>query len=356
MLGDPRFFAQAGPLTLAEIAAAAGATLPAGADPARCFARAAPLDAATADSISFLEGARYAAALAASRAGACLMREADAAKAPDGMLVLACAQPYLAWARVLALFHPAAADRAAIDPAARIDPTARLDDGVAVRAGAVIGPRARIGAGALIGENAVVGEGVVLGAGCVIGALASVSHAILGDRVAIGPGARIGHAGFGFAPGPGGFVSVPQLGRVLIGDDADIGANTTIDRGSGQDTVIGAGCRIDNLVQIGHNVRLGRHCVIVSQAGVSGSTIVGDRAMLAGQAGLTGHLRIGTGARIGAQAGVMGDVPAGADVIGSPAQPVRDAWRAIAALNRLARPAGRAARVGGVGAAGQDKG
>ncbi|WP_291295970.1 UDP-3-O-(3-hydroxymyristoyl)glucosamine N-acyltransferase [Elioraea sp.] len=349
MLGDARFFGQAGPFTLAEIAAATGAAIPAGTDPARRFLRAAPLDAATADSVSFLESARYAAALGASRAGACLMREADAAKAPAGMIVLACAQPYLAWARALGLFHPAAPAAGTIDQAARIDPTARLGGDVTVRAGAVIGARALVGAGSVIGENAVVCEGVVLGEGCVIGALASVSHAILGDRVAIGPGARIGHAGFGFAPGPAGFVSVPQLGRVLIGDDADIGANTTIDRGSGQDTVIGAGCRIDNLVQIGHNVRLGRHCVIVSQVGISGSTIVGDRAMLGGQAGLTGHLKVGTGARIGAQAGVMGDVPAGADVIGSPAQPVRDAWRAIAALNRLAKPAGR-------GVAGQDKG
>lgn len=345
MLGDARFFSRKGPFTLAEIAAAVGASLPAGADPARLFARAAPLDAAAADSISFLENARYAAALAASRAGACLMREAEAAKAPPGMLVLACAQPYLAWARVLALFHPELAAPGLIDASARIDPSALLGPGVTVRPGAVIGARAAIGAGSVIGENAVIGAGVVLGAACVIGALASVSHAILGDRVAIGPGARIGHAGFGFAPGPAGFVAVPQLGRVLIGDDADIGANTTIDRGSGQDTVVGAGCRIDNLVQIGHNVRLGRHCVIVSQVGISGSTIVGDRAMLGGQAGLTGHLKVGTGARIGAQAGVMGDVPAGADVIGSPAQPVRDAWRAIAALNRLAKPAARGAAV-----------
>jgi UDP-3-O-[3-hydroxymyristoyl] glucosamine N-acyltransferase len=341
MLGDARFFAREGPFTLAEIAAASGATLPAGADAARLFTRAAPLDAASPDAVTFLENSRYAASLAGSRAGACLMREAEAAKAPPGMLVLACPQPYLAWARVLALFHPDEPDAALIDASARIHPTALLAEGVTIRPGAVIGARSAIGAGAVIGENAVIGAGVVLGAGCVIGALASVSHAILGERVAIGPGARIGHAGFGFAPGPGGFVSVPQLGRVLIGDDADIGANTTIDRGSGQDTVIGAGCRIDNLVQIGHNVRLGRHCVIVSQAGISGSTIVGDRAMLGGQAGLTGHLKVGTGARIGAQAGVMGDVPAGADVIGSPAQPVRDAWRAIATLNRLAKPAVR---------------
>jgi UDP-3-O-[3-hydroxymyristoyl] glucosamine N-acyltransferase len=349
VLGDPRFFAGTGALTLAEVARAAGVALPEGVDGGRLFHRPAPLDAAGPDDISFLENARYAATLAASRAGACLLRPADAAKAPPGMIVLASPNPYLAWARVLARFFAEMPAAGTIDVTARVHPTALLGPGVTIAAGAVIGARAAIGAGCVVGENAVIGAGVVLGSACVIGALASVSHAILGERVAVGPGVRIGHAGFGFAPGPAGFESVPQLGRVLIGDDADIGANTTIDRGSIQDTVIGAGCRIDNLVQIGHNVRLGRHCVIVSQAGISGSTVIGDGAMLAGQAGLTGHLRIGARARIGAQAGVMEDVPAGADVIGSPARPVREMWRMIAALNRLARPPqrGAAAEAGG---------
>ncbi len=349
MLGDRRFFPGSGPLPLAEIARAAGATLPDGVDGARLIRRPAPLDAAGPDEVSFLENARYAATLATSRAGACLLRPADAAKAPAGMVVLACEQPYLGWARVLALFFPDAAgpEETRIAVGAHVDSSALLGPGVTIRQGAVVGARAAIGAGSVVGENAVIGEAVVLGAGCTIGSGASVSHAILGDRVAIGPGARIGHAGFGFAPGPGGFVSVPQLGRVLIGDGVDIGANTTIDRGSGQDTVIGAGSRIDNLVQIGHNVRVGRHCVIVSQAGISGSTVVGDGAILAGQAGLVGHLKIGAGARIGAQAGVMADVPAGADVLGSPAQPARKMLRAIAVLNRLAEPAGRGGTASG---------
>ena len=160
------------------------------------------------------------------------------------------------------------------------------------------------------------------------------------------PGARIGQDGFGFAITAEGFVSVPQLGRVVLEDDVEIGANTTIDRGALHDTVIGAGSRLDNLVQIGHNVRLGRGCVIVSQVGISGSTILEDHVMVGGQAGLTGHLRIGRRARIGAQAGVMADVPAGADVVGSPAQPVREFFRHVAVLRRLAREATSRRRTG----------
>ena len=191
----------------------------------------------------------------------------------------------------------------------------------------------------------MIGEGVVLGADCRIGAHASLSHALLGARVYIYPGARIGQEGFGFAPTDAGFVSVPQLGRVIIEDDVEVGANTTIDRGSAQDTVIGAGSRLDNLVQIGHNVRLGRCCVIVAQVGISGSTVLDDFVMVAGQAGFTGHLHIGRRARIGAQAGVMADVPAGAEVVGSPAMPVREFFRQVATLRRLA--ADRAGMAGG---------
>ena len=188
-------------------------------------------------------------------------------------------------------------------------------------------------------RGAVIGDGVVLGAECRIGAHATLSHALLGDRVVVYPGARIGQDGFGFAATGEEFLSVPQLGRVVIEDDVEIGANTTIDRGSLHDTRIGAGSRLDNLVQIGHNVRLGRGCVIVSQVGISGSTILEDHVMVGGQAGLTGHLRIGRRARIGAQAGVMADVPVGADVVGSPAQPVREFFRHVAVLRRLVREA-----------------
>ncbi len=183
-----------------------------------------------------------------------------------------------------------------------------------------------------------------MGAHCRVGALALVSHAVLGARVYVYPGARIGQEGFGFAVGPAGFVTVPQLGRVLLEDDVEVGANSCVDRGSTQDTVIGAGSRLDNLVQIGHNVRLGRCCIVVSQAGISGSTVLEDFVVVAAQAGLIGHLRIGAKARIGAQAGVMRDVGAGADVLGAPAVPVREFFRNVAALRKLAARRGAPAR------------
>jgi len=214
---------------------------------------------------------------------------------------------------------------AEIDPSAEIGPLA------------VIGAKARIGARCRIGAGAVIGDGVIIGADCRIGAQVTLSHALIGERVVIYPGARVGQDGFGFAVTPEGFLSVPQLGRVVLDDDVEIGANTTIDRGSLRDTVIGAGSRLDNLVQIGHNVQVGRLCVIVAQVGISGSTILEDHVMIAGQAGLTGHLRVGRKARIGAQAGVMSDVPDGAEWVGSPAMPAKEVFRQIATLRRLAK-------------------
>ncbi len=194
-----------------------------------------------------------------------------ASRVPPGVMALVTAEPYLAWARVAALFHPPPPPRPGIHPAAVVDPSAQIDPSAEIGPLAVIGARVEIGASCRVGPGAVIGEAVQIGAHCRIGSQATVSHAVLGARVYIYPGARIGQEGFGFAVGPEGFVTVPQLGRVLIEDDVEIGANSAVDRGSAQDTVIGAGSRLDNLVQIGHNVRLGRCCIVVSQAGISGS-------------------------------------------------------------------------------------
>ncbi len=332
--GDPRFFLCSGPHSLAAVADAAQADAP----PRRLMLTGvAPLQTAESLEVSFFDNRKYAPALAETRAAAVIVRPDLASRVPPGAVAIVSAEPYAAWARVAALFHPVAPilpgihASAVVAQHARVDPSSEIGPLVVIGEGAAIGPRCRIGPGA------VIGGGVVLGADCRIGPHVSLSHALLGDRVVIFPGARIGQDGFGFAMAAEGFLSVPQLGRVVIEDDVEIGANTTIDRGSLHDTFIGAGSRLDNLVQIGHNVRLGRGCVIVSQAGISGSTVLEDHVMVAGQAGLTGHLRIGRRARIGAQAGVMADVPAGADVVGSPAQPVREFFRQIALLRRQAR-------------------
>jgi len=205
---------------------------------------------------------------------------------------------------------------------------------------AVIGENVTIGPRGRIGAMVVIGDGVEIGRDVRIGPHASLSHTLIGDRVYIYPGARIGQDGFGFAITAEGFHTVPQLGRVLIEDDVEVGANTTIDRGTLEDTVIGAGTRIDNLVQIGHNVRIGRACVIVAQVGISGSTVLEDQVVLAGQSGVAGHMRIGTGSRIGAQAGVMADVPPRSELVGSPAQPVKAFFKEVATIRRWIRDGG----------------
>jgi UDP-3-O-[3-hydroxymyristoyl] glucosamine N-acyltransferase len=332
--GDARFFLRSGPHALAAVAAAAGGSAAGAAG--RLFSGVAPLQTAGPEHVSFLDNRRYVPALAATRAGAVIVHPDLAERVPADSIAIVTAEPYLGWARVAALFHPAPPLHPGVHAAAVVDADASVAASAEVGPLAVIGARAEIGPRCRIGAAAVIGEGVVIGPDCRVGAHASVSHALLGARVYVYPGARIGQEGFGFATTPDGFVTVPQLGRVILEDDVEVGANSTVDRGSTQDTVIGAGSRLDNLVQIGHNVRIGRCCVIVGQAGISGSTVLEDFVMIGGQAGLTGHLHIGRGARLGAQAGVMADVEAGAELVGSPATPVRAFFRQVAALRRLA--------------------
>ncbi len=339
-MADPRFFTAAGPFSLARLAEIAGAEIAPGADPAAEFTDVAPLEVAGPGTVSFLDNRKYAAQFADSKAGACVVHPDMASRAPAGMALLLSPDPYRAYALVARAFHPVSPPEPWVAPTAWIDPTATVGEGCRIEPGAMIGARAEVGARCRIAANAVIGDGVVVGDDCVIGSNATLQFAVLGSRVNVYPGARIGQDGFGFAMGPQGHLKVPQLGRVVVGDDVEIGANTTIDRGAGPDTVIGAGCMIDNLVQIGHNVQLGRGCVIVAQVGISGSTRLGDFVAAGGQAGITGHLKIGSGARIAAQSGVMRDVGPGETVGGAPAVPMTEWLRQCAALGKLARRKG----------------
>ncbi len=341
MVADPRFHPAGPPLTLAEAAALAGGEL-VGGDPARVVSGVGPLDGAGAGEISFLDNRRYAGQLAATRAAAVVLAAEFAPKLPEGVAAIVTGQPYLGFARIARRLHPRPAPRPGIHSSAVVDATARIGEGCEVGPLAVIGVGAEIGPGCVIGPHAVVGEGVVLGEGCRVGAHASVSHCLAGRFVVLHPGARIGQEGFGFAVTPEGrFETMPQLGRVILGDFVEVGANACVDRGSQADTVLGAGTRLDNMVQIGHNVRTGQGCVLVAHVGIAGSVTLGNGVQLGGQAGVAGHLTIGDRARVGAQSGVMGDVPAGSDVVGSPAWPARETLRAFAALRRLGQKAGR---------------
>jgi UDP-3-O-[3-hydroxymyristoyl] glucosamine N-acyltransferase len=333
-LGNARFFRRSGPYPLAVIASAARGV----ADEVELLLEGvAPLQTAGPNEVSFLDNRRYASVLDRTLAGAVIVHPDMAARVPTTAVAIVTSEPYAGWARVAALFYPMPPPTPGIHPSAIVADGAIIDPAAEIGPLSVIGTGAEIGSGSRIGPCAVIGRGVVVGRDCRIGAHVSLSYALLGARVYVYPGARIGQEGFGFAVTKDGFLSVPQLGRVILEDDVEIGANTTIDRGSSQDTIIGAGSRLDNLVQIGHNVVLGRCCVIVSQVGISGSTVLGDFVRVGGQAGLIGHLQIGHGAEIGAQAGVMSDVAPGAKVLGSPAQPIKDFFRQIATLTKIAK-------------------
>ncbi len=335
-MADDRFFDRAGPFTLGELARIAGADL---ADPAtadRVIRDVAPLGRAGAGDLTFLDNKKYLPDLAESGAEACILAAKNRDRAPAGMALVISDKPYRGYAMIAQALYPEPAPEPGVHPTAVIAPGAQLADGVSVGPGAVIAAGAEIGPGTAIGANTVIGRGVVIGADGRIGANVTLGHCLIGTGVRILPGARIGQDGFGFAMDAEGHVKVPQLGRVIIGDRAEIGANVTIDRGAGPDTVIGDGVMIDNLVQIGHNVTVGQGAVFVAQSGVAGSSQIGPFAALAAQAGVAGHLTIGAGAKVAAKAGVMRDVPPGQEVVGAPAIPVRQFFRQQATLSRLA--------------------
>ncbi len=341
-MSDPVFFPSTGALTLDRVCALAAVEVPPGADPATVINGVAALELAGPGDLVYMDNPRYAEALAVTRASACLVSRRFAAKVPPGVHALVCAEPYRVFAQVLAVLHPSAMrpgpvfGSPGIAPGSTVHPTARLEQGVSVDPGAVVGPHAEIGSGTVVGANAVIGANVRIGRDCAIGPNATVQAALIGNRVIVHPGVQIGQDGFGFAMGRHGHLKVPQVGRVIIQDDVEIGANTTIDRGASRDTVIGEGTKIDNQVQIGHNVVIGRHCVIVAQVGLAGSTTLEDFVVLGGKVGTAGHLTVGAGAQIAGTSNIASDVPAGARWGGSPAKPIREWMREIMTLSRIA--------------------
>lgn len=338
---DPRFFQAAGPFSIEELATIAKAEMSASPDREKLYQDVAPLQDAGASDLSFLDNPNYLEAFEACQAGLCIVHPRYAERAPKGMDLLLSATPYSAYARVANAFYPPRKRAAVIHETAIVDPTAEIGEDVDLAPYVIVGARAKIGANCRIAGHVVVGDGVVIGEGTTIGPGASLSHCLVGSRCQLHAGVRIGNRGFGFTLDPEGFLDVPQLGRVVLGDGVEVGANATIDRGAGPDTTVGSGSKIDNLVQIGHNVQIGQHCVLVAQSGVAGSTRLENHVVLAAQAGLAGHLTIGQGAQIAAQSGVMRDVPAGRKMFGSPAMPIRDFFRLFSTWQRQLKTQGK---------------
>ena len=340
-MSESRFFEPPSAMTIGEIVALTGAKPQAGAEMSRQVTNIAPLDRAGAGDLSYVESTKYLDRLKSTRATACLVTEAVESHAPAGLIVLRSRDPHADFTAVARKMYANALRPASlfgtigIAPGASVHPSAKIDGSATVDPGAVIGPQAEVGAGSVIGAAAVIGPKVRIGRDCSVGAGSTVIHSTIGDRVIIHPGAHIGQDGFGYMPTGKGHAKVPQVGSVIIQDDVEIGAGTTIDRGSMRDTVIGEGTKIDNLVQIGHNVTIGRHCIIVAQSGISGSVTIEDFALLGGAVGIAPHFTIGKGAKLAARAGVMSDVPAGEFFGGYPAIPRRRWLRQQVMLEKL---------------------
>jgi UDP-3-O-[3-hydroxymyristoyl] glucosamine N-acyltransferase len=335
MLETTDFFERAGPFELSKVVEAVGGSIETATAAGKMLHSVAPLSSAGADEVSFLDNKKYLPAFEASRAGACFVVAELASRAPEGMVPIVCEQPYMALALAMRLFYPSSPPEPLISPAAHVDPGASVPASCRIEAGVVIDTGVRLGERCHVEPGAVLSANVVLGDDCHVGPQASLMCCVVGNHVWIDAGARIGTQGFGFAVGPKGAVRIPHTGRVVIADDVEIGANTTIDRGSVGDTTIGQGTMIDNQVQIAHNVTIGRGCILAGQVGLAGSSEIGDFAMLGGKSGVVNHMKVGAGAKLGALSGATSDLEPGQTYLGQPAVPIRDFWRQQSAMRRL---------------------
>ena len=326
---DQRFFNRTGPHRLGKIADLVSAEPICDEAGRVMISGVASLESARDGEISLFGDRKLRDRFSVTRAGAVITSRELAKSGASNAYLLIVPSPRLAYLRVCELFHPQPSSNGQIDPTAHIHASACLGDGCRIDAGAKIGAGAEIGANTHVGFGAIVDNGVVVGEQCWIGANSVISHALLGNHVRIASGVSIGTAGFGFTEGRNGLVRVAHLGRVVIGDNVEIGANCTIDRGVSSDTSIGTGTKLDNLVHIAHGVRIGRHCAIAAQVGIAGSTTVGDQVQIGGKVGIGDHLSIGSRVRIAGGSGVTRDIADNAVVGGYPAIAIRDWHRQV---------------------------
>ena len=344
-MADPRFFTRAGPFKVSDIALQIGAQVPDGVDADRLISDLEDIATASDDSLCFVTDKKYLPQLAETRAAAVLVGKAHVNACPPHIIALACDDPYAGMARVAQAFYPDAA-RARPMPghvppgSPAVHPTARIGQNCEIADSVTIGANAEIGDNTHIAANVVIGAGVTLGRDCTLGSGVVIGYSLIGDRVVINSGSRIGQCGFGFAPGKA-HIKVPQLGRVIIQADVEMGANCAIDRGTLGDTIVGEGSKLDNLVHLAHNVVVGRHVFMAGQSGIAGGTHIGDYCQVGGQAGIYGHLTLGANVVVGAKSSVTRSFPDNTQLMGIPARPAREFLRETATLKRLGKSSGK---------------